>query len=454
MVLCKIIKVIFMTHALDFLNKLLTVNDTLVVGISGGPDSMCLLHVLISLREKYKLNIICAHINHGLRIESDEEKIFVEEYCKNNNIIFEYLKIESYENNKFTESDARRKRYAFFEKLIDKYNAKYLMTAHHGDDLMETILMRIVRGSTLSGFIGIPKISENDKYKLVRPLLYLTKEDIYKYLEDNNINYVIDKSNESDKYTRNRYRKQVLPFLKNEDELVHLKFLKYSEELEKYNNYINKLIQEKIKYIVKDNKILIDKLLLEDKFIQEKIIEYVIKDIQKYEIFNINDKGLEGILYLINSKDNKEINLSDGFIARKSYNYLILEKTKNKQDYKYEFINELDILNKYKFKLIKESDSKSNYIIRLNSEEIKLPLYIRNRINGDKIKVKNLSGIKKVKDIFIDSKIDLKKREEYPLLVDSNNTIIWIPGIKKSIFDKDFDEKYDIIIKYTEENNE
>jgi len=443
-----------MTHALDFLNKLLTVNDTLVVGISGGPDSMCLLHVLISLREKYKLNIICAHINHGLRIESDEEKIFVEEYCKNNNIIFEYLKIESYENNKFTESDARRKRYAFFEKLIDKYNAKYLMTAHHGDDLMETILMRIVRGSTLSGFIGIPKISENDKYKLVRPLLYLTKEDIYKYLEDNNINYVIDKSNESDKYTRNRYRKQVLPFLKNEDELVHLKFLKYSEELEKYNNYINKLIQEKIKYIVKDNKILIDKLLLEDKFIQEKIIEYVIKDIQKYEIFNINDKGLEGILYLINSKDNKEINLSDGFIARKSYNYLILEKTKNKQDYKYEFINELDILNKYKFKLIKESDSKSNYIIRLNSEEIKLPLYIRNRINGDKIKVKNLSGIKKVKDIFIDSKIDLKKREEYPLLVDSNNTIIWIPGIKKSIFDKDFDEKYDIIIKYTEENNE
>lgn len=443
-----------MTHALDFLNKLLTVNDTLVVGISGGPDSMCLLHVLISLREKYKLNIICAHINHGLRIESDEEKIFVEEYCKNNIIIFEYLKIESYENNKFTESDARRKRYAFFEKLIDKYNAKYLMTAHHGDDLMETILMRIVRGSTLSGFIGIPKISENDKYKIVRPLLYLTKEDIYKYLEDNNINYVIDKSNESDKYTRNRYRKQVLPFLKNEDELVHLKFLKYSEELEKYNNYINKSIKEKIKYIVKDNKILIDKLLLEDTFIQEKIIEYVIKDIQKHEIFNINDKGLEGILYLINSKDNKEINLSDGFIARKSYNYLILEKTKNKQDYKYEFINELDILNKYKFKLIKESDSKSNYIIRLNSEEIKLPLYIRNRINGDKIKVKNLSGTKKVKDIFIDSKIDLKKREEYPLLVDSNNTIIWIPGIKKSIFDKDFDEKYDIIIKYTEENNE
>ena len=443
-----------MKQVLDFLNNLLKNDDTLVLGISGGPDSMCLLHVLISLKEKYNLKLVCAHINHGLRIESNEEKIFVENFCQNNGIIFEYLKIDNYKNNKFSEEEARRKRYAFFEELIKKYNAKYLMTAHHGDDLIETVMMRMVRGSTLSGFIGIPKISSNEKYKIVRPLLYLTKEDIYKYLFDKEIEYVIDKSNDSDKYTRNRYRKQLLPFLKQEEEKVHLKFLKYSEELEKYNNYINSLIKEKIKTIIIDDKIVIDKLLEEDKFIQEKIIEYKIKEIQKTEIFNITDKNFESIIKLINNKENKEINLHDGFVARRSYNYLIIEKYKNIENYEYELKNKIIILNKYNFENIKNSELKNNYIIRLNSKEIKLPLYIRNKKDGDKIEVKNLKGTKKIKDIFIDSKLDLKKRREYPLLVDSDNFVLWIPGIKKSKFDKDINEKYDIIIKYTEENNE
>lgn len=443
-----------MNETLAFLNKLLKLNDTIIIGVSGGPDSMCLLHTLISLKEEKNLKIICAHINHGLRVESNEEKIFVEEYSKKKNIIFEYMKIEEYTNDKFTENEARRKRYAFFEELIKKYNAKYLMTAHHGDDLIETTLMRIVRGSTLSGFIGIPKISVNKKYKIVRPLLYTTKEDIYKYLEENNIPYVLDKTNESDKYTRNRYRKHMLPFLKNEEENVHLKFLKYSEELEKYNNYINNIVKEKIRDIIEDNKILVDKILKEDKFIQERIIEYAIKDIQKYDIFNINNKGMENIIELLKNKENKEVHLSDNYIARKSYNYLIIEKNKNKVDYQYKLEKEIKVLNKYKFEIIEESNLKNNYVLRLNSKEIKLPLYIRNKNDGDKIKVKNLNGTKKVKDIFIDSKIDLKKREEYPLLIDSDNNIIWIPGIKKSIFDKDINEKYDIIIKYTEEKNE
>lgn len=443
-----------MKNTLDFLNELLTTNDSLVIGVSGGPDSMCLLHALISLKDKYNLNIICAHINHSLRIESEDEKIFVENFCIKNNIIFEYLKIENYKNNKFTENEAREKRYAFFEKLIDKYHAKYLVTAHHGDDLIETIMMRIVRGSTLSGFVGIPKISENKKYKIIRPLLNLNKEDIYEYLNENNILYVTDKSNDNDKYTRNRFRKHLLPFLKKEDEKVHLKFLKYSEELQKYNRYINNLIDEKKHNILVNNKLLINKLLEEDEFIQEKIIEYLIKDIQKTEIFDINGIGMKNIISLLKAKDNKEINLSNGFIARKSYNYLIIEKNKNIDNYEYELQNNLEVLNRYRFEMIKESNYKNNYIIRLYSNEIKMPLYIRNRKAGDKIKVKNLKGTKKVKDIFIDSKVDLKKREEYPLLVDANNNVIWIPGIKKSIFDKDISEKYDIIVKYTEENNE
>ena len=112
-------------------------SEHLVVATSGGPDSMALLHLLKN--NNYK--VICAHVNHNLRKVSDEEDIFVENYCKENNIIFEGMKIDSYKNNKFTEAEAREKRYNFFETLLKKYKSKLLLTAHHGDDLIETILI-------------------------------------------------------------------------------------------------------------------------------------------------------------------------------------------------------------------------------------------------------------------------------------------------------------------------
>ena len=437
----------------QFLKSLFKKNDVVVIATSGGPDSMYLLHVINNIKKDFNLKIICAHVNHNLRKESEKEKDFVKEYCKVNNIIFEYMKIDGYENNKFTENEARCKRYEFFDRLIIKYKGKYLLTAHHGDDLIETILMRIVRGSNLKGYIGIPKIQDNGKYKIVRPLLYLNKKDILDYLDENNIKYMVDKSNEDEKYTRNRFRKRTLPFLKQEDKNVHLKFLNFSEELEENNNYINSIVNDKFKKVVKNKAIQINKLLEEDIFIQKKIIERVIGEYQKEEIFNIDKKDLNNILNLVNS-NNKEINLKDKFIARKSYNKLYIEKNKETKKYHYIFEDELSILDKYYFYNTNNSKVKSNYVIRLSSKDIKLPLIIRTKIDGDKIEVKNLSGTKKVKDIFIDEKIDKKKRSEYPIVTDSNNVVLWIPGIKKSKFDKDISEKCDIIIKYVEEKNE
>ena len=178
--------------------------------------------------------------------------------------------------------------------------------------------MRIVRGSNLNGYRGIPLIQENNKYILVRPLLYLEKNEILEYLKNNNISYVIDKSNDFLKYTRNRFRKHMLPFLKEEDTKVHLKFLKYSRELEKYNDFINKIILEKINNIYIGNKINVNELLKEDEFLQIKILEYIIKDYQKNDILNINDKNFKNLLNLLNSQGNKQIDICNGYMARKS----------------------------------------------------------------------------------------------------------------------------------------
>lgn len=442
-----------MENVINYLKNLFNKNDTVIIATSGGPDSMCLLNVVIKLKEEYNLKIICAHVNHNLRKESDDEKIFVENYAVNNNIIFEYLKIDNYPGGKFTEDKARRIRYNFFKDLVKKYNAKYLFTAHHGDDLIETILMRITRGSNLKGYAGINLINQNDEYSTVRPLLYTTKDEILSYLKENNIPYAIDKSNEKMDYTRNRFRKHVLPFLKSEDKNVHLKFLKFNEELNEYNDYINKIVNENYDNVVVDNSVNIIKLKKLDKFIQKKIIEALIVKIQENNIFNINSKELASIMKIIDNEKNVTINLADNYIARKSYNKLYIEKNSEIETFNIE-LNDIININNFTFEIIKESNEKNNYVLRINSKEIMLPLILRSKTDGDKIFLKNTNGSKKIKDIFIDSKIDPKKRKEYPILIDSNNTILWVPGIKKSKFDKEINEKYDIIIKCTEGKNE
>ena len=137
-----------MKETVAYLNSLLNDNDKVVVGLSGGPDSMCLLNILLSINKK--IEIICAHINHNIRKESIKEVEFVRDYCQKKNVIFETITFDKKSKDKdYSEQELREKRYEYFEQIIKKYKAKYLFTAHHGDDLIETIIMRISRGSNL-----------------------------------------------------------------------------------------------------------------------------------------------------------------------------------------------------------------------------------------------------------------------------------------------------------------
>ena len=201
-------------------------NDRIVVGCSTGPDSMALVDMLLKIRKKYNLCIIIAHVNHNVRRESIEEEHFIKNYCLENNLFFESMIIEEYSDDNF-HNEARNIRYNFFDSIVHKYSANYLMTAHHGDDLIETILMRIVRGSNLNGYGGFKMIVDMGDYKIVRPLISFTKDELENYDIENGVKYYIDSSNKKDKYTRNRYRKYVLQFLKSEDKDVHLNFLKF-----------------------------------------------------------------------------------------------------------------------------------------------------------------------------------------------------------------------------------
>ena len=435
----------------ELLREILNVNDVVVIGCSGGPDSMALMHILMKFRKSMNLSLVCAHVNHKVRVESDKEMEWLQEFCKKNDIIFEGMCINNYGDDNF-HNEARNIRYKFFESLIEKYNAKYLMTAHHGDDLVETVLMRIVRGSTLNGYSGFKKIVDKGNYSIVRPLVYVTKDEILAYDEKNNIEYVIDKSNFSDKYTRNRYRKVVLPFLKKEDKNVHLKFLKYSEMLSKYDEYLEKEANSYLKkvYNVDDKTLDIEEFKKLDNIIQNKIITNLLKDYYEDDLILISDVHVNLIKDLIfSNRSNNSIYLPNSIIAVKSYSKFYLDVQTNQIDsYEIELGDYVNLPNGKNIKSIDNSSVNDNNYCRLCSKDVVLPLMVRTRKSGDRMKVKGLNGSKKVKDIFIDLKIPVNKRDMWPVVVDSTDTIVWIPGLKKSKFDVSKNKKCDIILKY------
>ncbi len=434
----------------DFLVKdILKYGDTVVLGCSGGPDSMALLHLLIKIRREMDITIICAHVNHNVRRESKDEYLFLEKYCHNHGVMFEGMEIKNYGDDNF-ENEARTIRYSFFSDIVKKYNARYLMTAHHGDDLIETILMRIVRGSTLKGYSGFSKVVKMKHYTIVRPLITMTKQELEAYDKKEKVPYVVDSTNFKDVHTRNRYRKYVLPFLKNENPLVHQKFLKYSNVLLQYNEYIEKEMKKIINKVYNQNTLDIEGFLKLDKIFQDKIIYSILEGVYQDDLFLVTDEHVNLIMRLINSrKANTYIYLPNNIKIIKSYNYLTVTKdTDESINYDIEIDKYIMLPNGGIIEEVESSLTNDNFICRLNSKDVSFPLHVRTRKNGDKMVVKGMLGHKKLNDIFIDSKIPVNKRDMWPVVVDSNETIVWLPGLKKSKFDIAKNEKCDIILKY------
>ena len=436
-----------------YLKKLLKENDTIVIGVSTGPDSMCLLSLLEKIKEEIKINIIVAHVNHHVRKESEIEEKYIKEYCSNHNLICEVAHLKPVKNN--FEAEAHRFRYTFFKKLIAKYNANYLMTAHHGDDLVETVIMREIRGSSLKGYAGIAMSTLHENYILVRPLLFYTKDNILEYAKENNIKYFIDNTNFLDNHLRNRIRKDILPLLKKENPNVHLKYLQYSEELLASDKVLQNLTNEIIKKVYNNNRLIIPAFLRQNQVIQERIIKLILKELYQDNIDIITNTQVQNIIALINrTKPNETLLLPNNFIVEKKYNELIFSKKATKQvqiDTKKHKLKDVNNYNNQVIKIVGSSSDTSNFTTRLNSSELSLPLYIRTRTTGDKMTIKNMTGTKKIKDIFIDSKIPLSKRNSWLLVCDSDDNVIWLPGLKKSKFDKEINEKYDIILMFVKE---
>lgn len=243
--------------------NLIEKDDKIVVGVSGGPDSICLLHMLNKIKEKMNFSIYVAHINHMIRKEADEETEYVQKFCNMQGIKCYIKKIdvkkEAEKQKKGTEETGRQIRYEFFDEVLKQTNSNKIATAHNMNDNAETIVMNILRGSGISGLKGIEPIRNN---KYIRPLINISREEIEQYCEINKLNPKIDKSNNENIYTRNKIRNVIIPYIKKEFNPNFVKTLKRLSELAtEENQYLNEITKKeynKIKIEKKENQIILN----------------------------------------------------------------------------------------------------------------------------------------------------------------------------------------------------
>ena len=288
--------------------QLIEKEDKLVIGVSGGPDSMALLHILLTLQEKEQIpscTLLVAHVNHMLRKEAEEETAYVEEFCRLHEIpcFVKRAKVEelAQKAKMGTEEMGRNIRYQFFEEVREKEKAQKIVTAHHANDNAETVLMNILRGSGTAGLKGIEPIRKNEKNVVfIRPLIHCTKEEIYQYCKEKKLQPKIDKSNQENVYNRNKVRNILIPFLEKEwNPNIVATLNRLSELARQENQYLERQTQKAYEDMVleegKDSIVLsLKKWNGQDFVIKSRVIRYTInrllgttKDIEKIHIEDI-----------------------------------------------------------------------------------------------------------------------------------------------------------------------
>lgn len=398
-------------------HKLFTKNDTLLLAVSGGVDSM----VLLDLLHKNEYNFVVCYIDHDKRIDSYKDYELVKQICINYNIPF-YNKKLDYTNIKVDnfQSYAREQRYKFFVEVATKLNIKYILTAHHLDDLAETIFLKLERGSNLFGYAGIKNIYQKDGIYYVKPLLCFSKAEIYEYSRQNNISYLEDSSNSTNVYKRNVYRNEVLPIIKKYNPQFLNKLQDYSDILFSSFEYIRK---QSILFLNNKHYFDLNDFLKLDECIQYDVINYIL---EQFDI-ECNKNKIEMLIKILKNDNKKNIYqiIGNNIYMIRSYNKISFEEKidSNKVNI---IINNIDELQKFNNEYIYFSHNepkKGLKYLKICYNSIDFPLELRNRQNGDYMTFEY--GTKKLKNIFIDKKIDLKKRDEM-LVVSSNNHVLWI----------------------------
>lgn len=435
-------------------NNLIQDGDKVLIALSGGPDSVCLLNILFELKEELNINIVAAHLNHLLRGEDafkDEE--YAIDICNSMGIqcFVKRVDINSYskEHKLSSEMAGRSVRYDFFEEILKKEGFNKIATAHNANDQAETILFRLMRGTGLEGLGGI-KVSRDNK--IIRPILCLTREEVEEYISLKNLKPRIDKTNFEKIYNRNKIRLDILPYMKenfNEDIIQTLN--RMSLLIQKDNEFLESLSQSFYnKYCIDhDDYFIIKKeIFKEEEPIVNRVLRRAVVKCSKSN-YDFEMKHIYKIYDLSRNVSGKILDLPNGVYAENIYGDIYIKNKKRKiniNEIKEEIILNKSNINKntvefgdfniefsiiHNFEKRNISLNESNLIKYFDLDKINNDVLIRSRNNGDKIIPLGMSGSKKIKDIFIDMKIPKEERDNIPILC-FDEKIAWIIGVRTS----------------------
>jgi len=417
--------------------------DSIIAGVSGGPDSMALLHLLQKLQQEIGFCIYVAHLNHGLREEAAEEEDFVRNYCKEHSLVCFSRTINikelAYKEKKSLEEAGRDCRYQYFFDLMSELAANRIATAHHQDDLAESVLLHLLRGSGIKGLRGI--MPQNGH--LIRPLLCFSKREIMTYLEENDINYCVDRSNFESEYLRNRIRLELLPCLQKEYNPRIIETLNRLADIARVENdameqhslelWKRTVLKEEANTVILDNKALLEM----HPAWQRRLILLSLGALTGENGWNMHD--VQSIMDLsCKEGSSRLIHLRQGVRARKSYQELhfTIDSGKN-------IAFEYEISVPGCFTIPETGDT---YILELSDREhfqaqagdfyldfdkLDSRLFLRSRKNGDIFSPAAMQGRKKLKDFFIDIKLPVEYRDKVALLC-SNEHIYAVLGYRIS----------------------
>ena len=408
-------------------DNLVEKNDKIVVGFSGGPDSVFLVEMLMKLRENINFDMVLVHINHLLRGEnSDGDEKFSIEYGKKKGLQVFSRKINITALGKdmglTLEEAGRKARYDLFKEVFEKIGANKIALAHNKDDQLETFMFRLTRGAGLEGLEGI--VAKRDVY--IRPISEIYKKDIVEYLNKNSIPYRIDETNFENEFTRNSIRLDLIPFI---EKRYNPKFKDKLYSLIEEIREVNKVLEIRLEEYVVNNKLSIEKLKKLDKYLLSKVL---IQYLYSYGI-EVSRKKIQLIEDILDKGGSKDISLNGEFVLKKEYDFLAIEKNTKKENQCIKEV-ELEIPGQIIFGEYVIEASFTDKILYDNQNfytSLKMgdKLKIRSRKDGDRIIPIGMTSEKKVKDILINEKVPKEKRDTIPLVV-YNGEIVWIAGIK------------------------
>lgn len=411
--------------------KLVNENDRILIAVSGGPDSIFLFHFFIYLSKKKNIEIKVSYIHHHLRKEADKELQFVKEISEKYNIDFIRGDIEIKEKRNI-ESRLREKRYEKLYQICEREKCNKIAVGHTLDDHIETVLMNFFRGSGLSGICGIRpeiKLFPRSEVSIIRPLLCVEKEEIKKYLKKNKIPYMIDRSNLSLNFYRNKIRKKIIPFLIKFRPSLKKQIFKMTSILQQEEEFLRNYAEEKFNEVCSEDeekiKVDIDKFKSLEMFLKRRIGGIIYRKVKNTPYVSYSE--IEKIVKMIEKGKNEfkkgnfflkeEEKRSFSFILNIPGKTLILDNILIKAEF-VEFSEEI----------FKNRDKFTGYF---DYEKIKGDIIVRNRKIGDKFIPLGLKKEKKISRFFIDKKIPKTKRDEI-LIFENNGKIMWVCGLEIS----------------------